>query len=52
MLFERRSGEPFTYYAGAGWSKADMPTAQDWNHYLETFLALRERPVTLSWVGK
>ena len=24
LIFERRSGEPFTYYAGSGWFKADM----------------------------
>jgi hypothetical protein len=31
MLFERHSGEPFTYYAGPDWSKADMPTETELN---------------------
>jgi hypothetical protein len=49
MLFERRSGEPFTYFVGAGWSKADMPTQADWNAYLDRFQELQEHPVAFSW---
>lgn len=49
MLFERRSGEPFKYYAGAGWSKADMPTAAAWNAYLLSYLERREHPITFAW---
>lgn len=49
MLFERRSGEPFTYFAGSGWSKADMPTEADWNAYLEKFQQLQEHPVVITW---
>lgn len=52
LLFTRRSGEPFTYYAGSGWSKADMPTAADWNAYLDKFYDLRKSPVAVSWTAR
>jgi hypothetical protein len=49
MIFQRRSGVPFIYFAGSGWSKADMPTADAWNTYLISFLHQREHPVTFGW---
>ena len=49
MIFTRRSGEPFIYLAGSGWSKADMPTAQDWDNYLEQQLEQLQHPVVLRW---
>lgn len=49
LVFTRRSGEPFTYYSGSGWSKADMPTAQAWNDYLKLQLELLEHPVEVKW---
>jgi hypothetical protein len=52
LIFTRRSGEPFTYYAGSGWSKADMSTKLDWNEYLDRFLDIRENPIAISWSGK
>jgi hypothetical protein len=52
MLFERHSGESFTYFAGSGWSKADMPTQADWNTYLLRFQKLREHPVALIWTKR
>jgi len=52
MLFERHSDESFTYFAGSGWSKADMPTEADWNAYLVRFLELHEHPVALTWIGR
>ncbi len=52
MLFERRSGEPFTYFAGSGWSKADMPTPADWNDYLQKFQQLQEHPVVITWTKR
>jgi hypothetical protein len=52
LIFTRRSGEPFTYYAGAGWSKADMPNHEDWNAYLRRFLNMREHPITFTWVSQ
>jgi hypothetical protein len=52
MLFERHSGESFTYFAGSGWSKADMPTQADWTTYLVRFQELREHPVTFTWIRR
>ena len=52
LLFERHSDESFTYFAGSGWSKADMPTEADWNAYLVRFQELHEHPVALSWIGR
>jgi hypothetical protein len=49
LLFSRRSGEPFTYYAGSGWSKADMPTAEAWNLYLTTELQKLTHPIRTRW---
>jgi hypothetical protein len=50
MVFKRHSGDPFTYFAGAGWSKADMPTQEDWNKYLLRFLELQQHPVAFAWL--
>jgi uncharacterized protein DUF4861 len=49
LVFTRHSGEPFTYFAGSGWSKADMPTAQAWNDYLKLELEQVEHPVQVQW---
>jgi hypothetical protein len=49
MVFTRHSGEPFTYLAGSGWSKADMPTAQAWNDHLKQQLEQAEHPVEVQW---
>lgn len=49
MVFQRHSGEPFTYFAGAGWSKADMESAASWNAYLLSFLERREHPIRVNW---
>ena len=50
LRFRRHSGEPFTYYAGSGWSKADMPTQVSWSNYLTAFLNLRQHPVRRTWI--
>jgi uncharacterized protein DUF4861 len=50
MFFRRHSGESFTYFAGSGWSKADMPTQADWSAYLVRFQELREHPVASTWI--
>jgi Domain of unknown function (DUF4861) len=50
MLFQRHSGELFTYFAGSGWSKADMPTQADWSAYLERFPELVEHPIAFVWI--
>jgi hypothetical protein len=52
MVFARHSGEPFTYLAGSGWSKADMPTAADWDDYLKLELDMLEHPVAKRWVKR
>jgi Domain of unknown function (DUF4861) len=52
LIFKRHSGESFTYFAGSGWSKADMPTQQDWNLYLVRFEQLREHPVAFAWTKR
>lgn len=49
LVFTRRSGEQFTYFAGSGWSKADMPTAHAWNDYLKLQLEQVEHPVQVLW---
>jgi hypothetical protein len=52
MVFTRHSGEPFTYLAGSGWSKADMPTATDWDNYLKLELDMLEHPVAMRWAKR
>lgn len=52
MIFERHSGESFTYFAGSGWSKADMPTPADWNAYLLRFQELHQHPVAFTWITR
>jgi hypothetical protein len=49
MVFTRHSGEPFIYFAGSGWSKADMPTKQDWNNYLKLQLNMLQHPIEIRW---
>jgi hypothetical protein len=50
MIFERHSGESFTYFAGSGWSKADMPMQADWSAYLVRFQEMREHPIGFAWI--
>jgi hypothetical protein len=52
LVFTRHSGEPFIYLAGSGWSKADMPTAVDWDAYLKLELSMLEHPIEVRWAGK
>jgi hypothetical protein len=52
MLFKRRSGEPFTYFAGAGWSKADMSTKEVWNAYLRRELQMVSHPIQAHWSAR
>jgi hypothetical protein len=52
MIFKRHSGESFTYFTGSGWSKADMPTQEDWSTYLIRFEELQEYPVTFVWIKR
>jgi hypothetical protein len=43
------SGETISYYAGSGWSKADMPTQPAWNTYLEEKLSELKHPLQTQW---
>jgi hypothetical protein len=52
MIFTRHTGEPLTYYAGAGWSKADAPTSEVWNAYLKLELNLHQHPITARWTSR
>ncbi len=52
MIFTRHTGEPLTYYAGAGWSKADAPTSAVWNAYLKLELNLHQHPITARWTSR
>jgi hypothetical protein len=52
MVFTRHSGEAFSYLAGSGWSKADMPTAADWDNYLKLELEMLEHPVVTRWAKR
>ncbi|MGB7547231.1 MAG: DUF4861 family protein [Terracidiphilus sp.] len=49
LVFTRHSGESFSYLAGAGWSQADMPTADDWNAYLKLQLQMVQHPILRNW---
>lgn len=49
LVFSRRSGEPFIYYAGSGWSKSDIPTPESWTKYLTDQLQMLEHPLVLRW---
>jgi len=51
LLFTRRSGQPFRYLAGSGWSQADMPTQSDWTAYLQLERTLLDHPVQLRWAA-
>jgi hypothetical protein len=43
------SGQTLTYYAGSGWSKADMPTFEAWQHYLTQTRSQLEHPIQHHW---
>ncbi|WP_263351898.1 DUF4861 domain-containing protein [Acidicapsa acidisoli] len=49
LSFPVHSGQTFTYYAGSGWSKADMPTQQAWNTYLKEKLFELDHPLKIQW---
>lgn len=51
MIFQRHSGESFTYFAGSGWSKADMATPDVWTSYLDSILLQSEHPIATTWTG-
>jgi hypothetical protein len=49
LTFPIGSGQKITYYAGSGWSKADMPTQQAWNTYLQEQLFELNHPLQIQW---
>lgn len=49
LTFPVHSGQTITYYAGSGWSKADMPTQQAWNTYLKEKLFELDHPLQFRW---
>jgi len=49
LTFPVHSGQTITYYAGSGWSKADMPTQQAWNTYLQEQLFELNHPMQIQW---
>ncbi len=44
-----KPGAAIRYYAGAGWSQADMPTQEAWNAHLLGYLERLEHPVAYRW---
>jgi hypothetical protein len=49
LVFPIHSGQSFTYYAGSGWSKADMPNQKAWDTYLLSAAKQMQHPVHLRW---
>jgi hypothetical protein len=51
LKFSRASSQPFVYYAGSGWSKADMPTEESWNAYLKLRAEMMRNPIRMHWTN-
>ena len=49
LVFTIHSGQSFTYYAGSGWSKADMPDQDTWNKYLLAESKQMQHPLIYQW---
>jgi len=49
VLLPVTPGVSIVYYAGAAWSKADMPDETAWNSYLQAFRERLEHPLTTRW---
>jgi hypothetical protein len=49
VLLPATPGSPITYYAGAAWSKFEIPDQTAWNHYLEAFRERLAHPLRTSW---
>jgi hypothetical protein len=43
------AGKPLTYFAGAAWSKSDIPTQKLWNDYLLGFIRAQDHPIEIHW---
>ncbi len=46
-LSNSKANEPFTYYAGAGWSKGGFATEQDWVNYVAAQAQKLQNPIQL-----
>jgi hypothetical protein len=49
FVLNANSGKPLNYFAGAGWSKSDIPTQKAWVEYLRAFLIEQEHPLEIHW---
>ncbi|HEX4020373.1 MAG TPA: DUF4861 family protein [Acidobacteriaceae bacterium] len=49
FLFPAASAITIAYYAGAAWSKSDIPTPEAWNTYLNRFALELEHPLEIHW---
>jgi unsaturated rhamnogalacturonyl hydrolase len=49
FVLNANSVKPLTYYAGAGWSKSDIPSQKVWNDYLRVFSLGEEHPLEIHW---
>jgi hypothetical protein len=49
LVLPAKSGASIHYYAGAGWSQADMPTPAAWTAYLTEYLQRLRHPVQHQW---
>lgn len=49
LAFTVHSGHTFSYYAGSGWSKGDMPTQAAWDSYLQEKLFELDHPLQIQW---
>ena len=49
LLVTAESGIPVTYYAGAGWSRSDIPSADAWSIYLRGYKLKLRHPLELRW---
>ena len=53
VVTDLKAGQPFVYYAGAGWSKGpDFPDAAAWNAYLKSFAARVNSPLRVTLKGE
>lgn len=43
-----QAGKPYTYFAGAGWSKAGFATFDDWKKYVQEFSLKQDNPLIVS----
>jgi Domain of unknown function (DUF4861) len=49
LLLAARPAAPIVYFAGAAWSRSDMPGEAAWRKYLRDFSAALRQPLKLTW---